>query len=257
MHFKTDSELVGNVSKKYARFNNAKKRKMKRWTKEKVMLEYQILYEQIGREPSGIFLYKNGHGDLKNAIRTYFGGIVTLRKEMGLTTHKKPTHYWTLEKTLQEFNMFLSNNRIVLKTKSVYGTLETQKLHGLRTAIGQWGGLRKLNKEHNLGLTLQGEKWTREKVLKELGRLHNKGISTTQSNLKKIERDDLLGAINKYGTLNSLKEELGIPFSRQNYWTDDKIIDELKPIIEELGVMPSSLILNAIEIGRASCRERV
>lgn len=163
--------------------------------------------------------------------------------------HKNPNYYWTLEKTIQDFMVFLEENRTELNTKSVYGLLEAKEQHGLRTAIGNWGGLYKLNKRFNLGLTLKGDKWSKTKVLDELKKLNNDGIPLTQSCLTKIGRSDLLGAINKYGTLNSLKEEIGLTITRQNYWTDEKVVDELRPIVAELGNMPSRTMLIAMGKG--------
>jgi hypothetical protein len=228
------------------------KRKEK-WSKEKIIDQYLLLSTQWAQVPSNETLYKNGYNNLKGAIRTHFGGLAKLRDEIGLPNHKKPDHYWTLERTLQDFKSFLKENLVSLNTKSVYGLLEAQGQHALRTAIGKWGGLRKLNMQYKMGLALQGEKWTKKKVIDELKQLHDKQTAITQSNLNKIGRSDLLGAINKYGTLNSLKEEIGLTINRHNYWTDEKILDELRPIVAELGSMPSRTILLALGKGGLKC----
>jgi hypothetical protein len=186
------------------------------WTKEKIIDQYLLLSKQWGQIPSNEMLYNNGYNNLKTAIRTHFGGIVGLRDAIGLPTHKKPKHYWTLERTIHDFKIFLKKHHASLSTKSVYGLLEAQGQHGLRTAIGEWGGLRKLNIQYKMGLTLQGEKWTKTKVIEELKSLYANRIVITQPNLNKIGRSDLLVAINKYGTLNSLKEEIGLSINRQN-----------------------------------------
>ncbi|GEN66216.1 hypothetical protein [Chryseobacterium rhizosphaerae] len=218
----------------------------KKWDKEKIIATYTSLYKQWGYLPGSKNLREANYGGLIRAIQTHFGGIVALRDEIGLINHKKPDYYWTLEKTLQEFRTFLRDHQTELKNTSVYGLLTAKKTHSLRTAIGKWGGLRQLNKEHKLGIVLKGEKWSRKKVLSELLQLHEKGITITQNYLKQNNRNDLLGAISKYGTMNEFKSELGIIFNRNNYWTDDKIISELAPLTKALGSMPSTAILNAM-----------
>ncbi len=232
-------------------------RHTKRWSKKEIIRLYKSLHKQWGRIPSDKSLYDAGYGNLNGAIRIYFGGIVALRDEIGLASYKKPDHYWTLKKTLQKFRKFIRDNKMELKNSSVYGLLEAKKLHGLRTAIGLWGGLRKLNKEYNLGLLLKGEKWTREKVLRALIHLHEKGIAITQKYLIQTGRSDLLVAIHKYGSMNELKKELGIKLNRHKYWTDDKIIDELSPLVAALGSMPSTSMLNAMgksDVARAMAK---
>jgi hypothetical protein len=232
-------------------------KKSVRWNKGMIILKYKSLYKKWKQLPTDSMLYNNGHNNLKGAIRRYFGGIVGLRKEIGISSNKKPNHYWTLDATLQELRKFCRTNKTALKKKSVYGMLEKQGLHGLRTAIGNWGGLKRLNKKYNLGLKLQGEKWTRQEVLNELTKLYKKGIPITQKKLNEIGRSDLLVAINKYGTLNKLKEELGMPVCRQNYWTDEKIKDALRPILKEFGSIPSRSILGAMgknDVARAMAK---
>ncbi|WP_346317383.1 hypothetical protein [Chitinophaga sp. YIM B06452] len=232
-------------------------RRTKRWSEKEIIRKYKSLHKQWGCVPSNKSLCNAGYGNLNGAIQLHFGGIVALRDKIGLASYKKPDHYWTLKKTLQTFRLFLKDNKMELKSSSVYGLLEAKQLHGLRTAIGKWGGLRKLNKQYKLGLVLQGEKWPREKVLKLLLQLHKKGIAITQKYLIQSGRSDLIGAIYKYGTMNELKGELGIMIKRHNYWTDDKIINELSPLIAALGSMPSNSMLNAMgksDVARAMAK---
>jgi|GEM_PF-1417211 len=238
------------------------------WTTVTILQEFKRIHKETGHIPTMNAIRKE-NTSLANAIKQTFGGITVLKKKaglyyaphsklteaevivalsnkIGLSGHKKPNYYWTLKKTLQTFSVFLRENKIELKNSSVYGLLEAKKLHGLRTAIEKWGGLRRLNKQYKLGLVLQGEKWTREKVLKELLQLHEKGITITQKYLIQTGRSDLLVAIRKYGSMSALKEELGISVKKHKYWTDDKIMNELSPLIVALGSMPGKSMLNAM-----------
>ena len=214
---------------------------------------YFQLYKQWDQLPTNRNLKTNGFQHLLNAVKKHFGGIRQLRDNLNINNHKKPNHYWTLEKSLETFKIFLLENNDALKNKTVTALLNEQKLHGLRTAIEKLGGLRKFNTEHQLGLVLQNEKWTRKKINEELLDLHNTGILLTQKNLGEIGRNDLLWAISKYGTLSTIKEGLGLPFKRGKYWTDEKILEKLKPVVAELGIMPSKTFLNAMGMNDVAC----
>lgn len=228
-------------------------RRMTQWNKEKIKKMYLELSEKLGAPPTYNYLDKNGYGALKNAITRYFNGVRPLRKALKLKNEfNKPAGYWTLEKTLGDFRKFLKANKEALKANSAYGTMERQKLHGLRTAIGIWGGLRKLNSKYNLGLSLQRAKWTKEMVLQEMKSFHEKNITLTQPNLIKTKHSGLLIAAGKFGGFNSMKEEIGVAVKRYKYWTDEIILSRMKLIVDEFGNMISLRLLASMGHGDLS-----
>ena len=100
-------------------------------------------------------------------------------------------------------------------------------------------------------------KWNEDKILMELNNITKElGHFPSNKDIRNIGRDDLRGAIYK-GTnrgINYYRTLLDINILRHTvgYWTEDKIIKELKYIIDIVGYMPSSLEIRKIK-GGLSC----
>ena len=73
-----------------------------------------------------------------------------------------------------------------------------------------------------------------ESIIKELKHF------PSRTELVEINRADLINGIRKNGGFNCLREKMGYDFTRKSrdYWNDESIVSELKPIIEELGHFP-------------------
>jgi hypothetical protein len=169
-----------------------------------------------------------------------------------MDTNKRPRKYWTYENTINTLKQFIEDNNFFKQNSSI-SIIEKLDMPLVR-AIYKFGGLRKLNEELSLGLTIKHRPWSIDDVLTELNMLHQKGIAITQKNLVALGRQDILGAVSRFGYLNNCKEILNIPINRQKYWSDKKVISELKPIVENYGRIPSREIFKYIgrnDLGRA------
>lgn len=158
---------------------------------------------------------------------------------------RRAKDYWTLENVIIELKEFIALYPDFKKNSSPK-FLTDKKRDNLKRAIYKYGGLRKLSNMFNLGLNIKHRPWSEKEVLIELKRISKSGIKINQKSLSELDRHDLLGAVYKYGTLNEFKEKIGLPIKRQNYWSEDKIIDQLKPIVEEFGRIPSEPIFKCL-----------
>ena len=70
------------------------------WTPERTLEEVRKFYEEYGEISQQVFA-KNQRLDLCGAVAKYPGGMVALRKDLGLKVIKKPDGYWT-EKRIEE-----------------------------------------------------------------------------------------------------------------------------------------------------------
>ncbi|HWK02189.1 MAG TPA: hypothetical protein VNS58_01070 [Puia sp.] len=229
-------------------------KKHTRWTKESILHTYKSLYVKWGVIPTNNLLIENGHGGLPAAIRNYFGSYQALRKQLNIPARRNADHYWTEENTIKELKKFCRKHKELIKATSVYGALERQKRQDLRTAVGIWGGLRKMNSRFDLGMKLQGDTPSEEQLLKELGKLQRAGHLITQKGLLKIGRSDLLTDMAKYGSMNAFKSKLGLPVKRHRFWSEERIMEMMRPIVDQLGFMPGLSMLAAMgkgDLGRA------
>ena len=186
-----------------------------------------------------------GKAGIPGACYKYFKTTGVLRKMLSLPSdHRKERNYWTLQNTIKELKEFIEADPDH-KTDVVH-QLRMQNRYGLSAAIYKHGGLYKLNKQFGLGLPLRKKQWSKRAVLQELRNLTNKNVQITQYNLAKLGRQDLAGAVAKFGGLNALKSKLGLAIKRHSYWTDELILKELKPIVTRFGKIPSRDILKAM-----------
>ena len=168
-----------------------------------------------------------------------------------MSAFKNPRNYWTYENTVNSLKQFIEGDTYFKKNPSISAIHKHDS--SLVRAIYKFGGLRKLNEEINLGLTVKHRSWSRDDVLTELTTLYLKGIAITQKSLIDIDRQDILGAVYKYGSLNDFKSILGLPIKRHKYWSDEKIANELNPIVDRFGRIPTQEIFRYIgrsDLGR-------
>jgi hypothetical protein len=98
---------------------------------------------------------------------------------------------------------------------------------------------------------VKGEsKWTEEKTLEELKKVTTEiGHFPTLRELSAMERSDLWAAIQKHGGSNRFRERLGAEIIQApaGFWTDEKILEKLKKIKDEIGHFPSQKELAAMD----------
>ena len=105
-------------------------------------------------------------------------------------------------------------------------------------------------------------KWTEEKILTELKSIANElGYFPNQDYLKLPGRSGLLNAVNKGGGLPHYRNVLGYELKprivKDKKWTEERILTELKTVIEELGDFPTRSYLKSTGRGplhTALCR---
>ena len=84
--------------------------------------------------------------------------------------------------------------------------------------------------------------WTEEKILEELKTIYESLQKMPNAgDLKKIGQHGLRHAINKNGGFSKFGKLLGFnpKLKPSGYWTEEKVIEELKPICKQLEKMPS------------------
>lgn len=158
---------------------------------------------------------------------------------------RRSPNYWTLENVIKELKEFISYYP-EFKDESSPDFLIRYNRVKLKRAIYLYGGLHELNAKFKLGLNIKHKSLTEKDVLNEIKKLYSQGIEISQPNLIKLKRNDLLGGMQKYGGMNILKEKLGLPIKRHKYWTEEKIIEELEPIVQEYGRLPSEPVFRCL-----------
>lgn len=110
---------------------------------------------------------------------------------------RKPRGYWTEERVITDLELIAKD----LKHFPVDSELRSLGRYDLRVAIEKHGGISKFQRLMKYN---KNEKppinWTEKCVIKQLESLINKlGYLPTGPQLKKLDRGDLLNAINKFG----------------------------------------------------------
>lgn len=166
-----------------------------KWTKEKVLNQYQTLYKKWQKVPTSTELTRRGYAALVQAIRKYFKTLGKIRHELNLMNPKKQNNYWSLRKTKEVLKKFHNTNKLQIEKTSLTRTIIDQKNFSLMNAVHKHGGFKKLNKELKLGLVLWGEIWSEEKVFQILRKVIKNGDDLTKTNIIKFGGQALVGAV--------------------------------------------------------------
>lgn len=226
-------------------------RQKEKWTKEKVIEEYRNIHLQKGKFPTTQEVREMGKSGLASAGFKLFGNNNAIKEILNISTDRKSRNYWSLSNTGKELKKFIDTNPI--SKGDIIDKLRQQNRHDLIGAIYKHNGLRKITKKFGLNIAMKKAGWSKKEILQELKILSNNGVVITQNNLSDLGRNDLLGAITKFGGLNAVKHKLGLAVARRNYWTDQRIIKELKPLIKSFGRIPSNNVLKAMGKNDLAC----
>lgn len=243
-------DLIG-AMKKYGTLNDFKEKmgltvkRQTHWTQEKVHEEYNLIRQKTGKHPTTQKLIEMGKSELIYGIKKYYGNIKNYRKEHNITETRKPQHYWTRENVIKELKEFIDSHPDYNGNCSPQMFTDHNR-DDLRRAIYKFGGIRVLSKDSGLNLTIKHKSWSEQELLDELIRLSTSNIPITQKSLLKLKRSDLLGAAEKFEGLNAVKQKMGLQIKRQSYWTNEIIIEQLKPLIKEYGRIPSEAVFNCL-----------
>ncbi len=98
--------------------------------------------------------------------------------------------------------------------------------------------------------------WTEITILEELNKIKKQiGHFPSKKELAVLRLSGLGVVINRYGGINRFRELLGDEIIHTSgYWTDERIIDELKKIINDIGHFPASEELITLKRGNLSCQ---
>jgi hypothetical protein len=244
------SDLV-TISRRFGTFSAIKKEmgfhvvEKRHHTLEEVLNDYYRLYVHLGTIPTRSTLIENGYSTLISRIRRHFGGMEGIRKQLKITSAKKPNGYWNLRNTLKRIRTFYNEHADDIHRSSMSKVLASNE-QSLLNAINRYGGLAFLNEKYRLNIPIIGKKWNREKVLFQLKELHEAGHHLSRKNIKEIGHNDLAGVLYKYGNLNEFRQEIGASRRRYNYWNEATVIEELSPIIEKHECIPSYDMLKSM-----------
>lgn len=146
---------------------------------------------------------------------------------------------WNEQKIISELEVLIREHGHF----PLYEELRPMGKGGLARAISKSGGI---NKYHELlGIPTNYAPtgyWTEERCISELEKvIKNIGHFPTQIELKSINRQDLIGGLDRNGGLTKFRELMGYEIDKQpnGYWTEYVCAEELKKVITDIGHFPS------------------
>ncbi len=152
---------------------------------------------------------------------------------------------WTEEKTIEE----LKKIKEKVGHFPTFKELNAMSQSSLGAAILKHGGSNKFREL--LGeelLQVSAGFWTEEKTIEELKKIKGEiGHFPTRPEFRTLRRGDLEHAISRHGGSNRFRELLGeeIIQAPAGFWTDEKILEELKKIRAEIGHFPTPTEITA------------
>jgi hypothetical protein len=199
------------------------------WTAETIKQEARQVINEHGKI-SYNFLIKLGRADLIGALRAHYpGGLVQLKKDLGIQSEQKPVGYWTIERIEEEARSILETQHDLS-----YNFLFNQGRSDLLNAISSHypGGLKSL--KIKFGATTSKKEagfWSRETTEQEARKFIAENGSITHVLLRQKGRRDLSHAVAKFpGMLDQLKTEAVDDDEKRwwGYWTIERIEEEVK-----------------------------
>jgi len=208
------------------------------WTHENIMKELKEVIAELGHFPIRTELKEKDRNDLIGAMNKN-GGMNKFRTLLDSELHQKPANYWTNENTVKELKEVIAElGHFPIRTE-----LKGTDRNNLVNAIAKNGGWNKLRTVMGYELIKKSKGyWTQENILKELKKtIAELGHFPTFAELKKIDKNDLIGAITANGGMGVFRTALGCELLRKpyGYWTQENILRELKKTIAELGHFPT------------------
>lgn len=220
-----------------------KRKPNKFWTPENIEDEARSALDEEGKISSDR-LVNSGRADLAIAIkRKYPGGIIALRKKLGLVAEHKPPGYWTHERIEEEVMEIISQHGDITPQ-----LLKTNLRGDLSRAIEkEYGGFSRLRERLGLSrLIKEVGYWTPENIKREARAIVNEHGRLDTVLLKELGRMDLLGVTRLYpGGMIALQESLNVEskIKPRGYWDDlENIRAEALRFYNEHGQLSQSLL---------------
>src|SRR3989344_717282 len=215
------------------------------WTEKKVISELKPICKKLGEFPSASYLKKIGKANLDSAIGAS-RGTYYFAKKLGCETAQKRKGNWNKKTTIKELRA------ICKKLKRFPTGADFRKIRrmDLENAVRKYGGSHHFAKKVGYKLKFKpAGYWTEKTVTRELKTISRRiGKFPNLSYLDKTNRNDLRAAITKYGGTYYFAKKLGYELSkkRKGYWTEKRILSELKAICRKIGRFPNQAYLTKI-----------
>ena len=206
--------------------------------------ELELLIKEIGHFPKQKELQKLYKNDIIRGINN-IGGLNKVQELMGFKIGKLQK-YWTEEKCVVELQNIMKD----IGYFPLYEELRPIGKGGLAKAISKNGGINRYHKLLNMPYNIVPiGYWTKDTIILELNKIiESIGHFPSQKELIELNRQDLVGGINRNGGLITIKELMGYKLNKlpNGYWTNNKCIEELQIVIDNIGYFPSQLDLSLI-----------
>ncbi len=181
---------------------------------------------------------------LKNRISKYFG---TWREAVKAAGFRPLFNNWTEEAIIKEIKRVHQHFGYIPNAKKLHKVGYRGLYTGAISKFGNWS-----NALASAGFKVVRERWNKEKIIlklkkfyEETGRVPNYGELN-----KHKENYGLLQAARKYwGSWVNAMHAAGLEPFRNDYWTEETLIEELTHMVDKLGHVPPKRELN--RLGRA------
>lgn len=162
-----------------------------------------------------------------------------MKKQRQCKQHRHVKGYWTDDVIVEELKIIINEiSHFPLQLE-----LTKLKKYDIQNAIREHGGMNRFRKIFGQEPIIKPNGyWSKEKIVEELSKLINQfGYFPAIKKLMENNRYDLVDAMYRNGGVNKFRKLMGYePIHKTNgYWSDNKIIDELKVIIDKMCYFPS------------------
>lgn len=224
------------IRKKKQKLNKNWNKKMKKKTIQK-RKEYISTIKKLVNDDSN-HLNSKYLGNLKDLkfkykVAKYFGGW---RKAIKAARLRPITNTWTKDQIIREIKQIKRNFGYIPYAKNLH-KLGYRGLHsGAVCKFGNWSNALK-----HASFKIVRKKWNKKRVIKELGHLYEKNGKTPNCSelYRKGERGLTQAARRYHGSWVNAMRAAGLKARRNDYWTKEELIEELKREVEKIGYVPS------------------
>jgi hypothetical protein len=217
-----------------------------KWNDDIIIIDLSNIKDSIGHFPTYSEIRNIRGSDLLHVIQKH-GGLNKFRKFFGYDPLHKENGFWSDSVIIEK----------LMKVKNDIGHFPTRKelidvgRNDLYSAISRHGGILKFRKL--LGdEPLRSPKgfWTDKTLIQDLSKIKSEiGHFPSQKELTYLGRTDLTTAISQHGGLNKFRKLFGYESIHKpdGHWSDNIIVNDLNPIISQLGHFPTQPELKSMK----------
>lgn len=169
----------------------------------------------------------------KYRVAKYFWGW---RKAIKAAGFRPITNTWTKDQIIKEIKQIKRNFGYIPYAKNLHKLGYRGLYNGATCKFGNWSNALK-----HAGFKIVRKKWNKKKVIKEIRLLYEKNKATPNCGelYRKGEKKLAYAARKYYGSWVNAMRAAGLKAYRNDYWTKEELITELKSEIEKIGHVPS------------------